>query len=410
MKKILYGISKLWPASLMISLCLLSACHGDGDDDDKKTASALPKKPTDTIAISAKQMEVAGITTGSIEQKNLSSIVKATGALVLPPSNQAMVSTSIAGNVKQILVKEGDYVKSGQVVAYIESPEFTHMQQEYLTTKSDLVYIEQEYDRQKLLNDQNAGTGKVYQQAKANFLSGQEKLQTMTTALKQLHISVEQLNQGNVSAKVPLIAPLSGQVNHIYVTIGSPAEVNKPLLDVINGQGIYADLKIFEKDINQVKVGQKAELALNGQNQQFINGVIYALNSTFETDNRVVIAHVRLNGGQTDHLIPGTYLSATIKTGNQTAAALPMDAVVSDGGKQYIFMVLPGKAGKTKDNDDKALLFKKIEVVTGRSDMGYIAVQTLADLQAAAKVVTKGAQYILAESQKSAAGDNDDTD
>jgi cobalt-zinc-cadmium efflux system membrane fusion protein len=410
MKKILPGISKLLQAGLMISLCILSACHSGGDADDKNTGSASPKKPSDTIAISPKQMEIAGITTGSIEQKDLSSIIKATGALVLPPSNQAMVSTAIAGNVKQILVKEGDDVKSGQIVAYIESPEFNRMQQDYLTTKSDLVYIEQEYERQKLLNDQNAGTGKVFQQAKANFLSGQEKLKTMAAALKQLHISLEQLNQGNVSAKVPLIAPLSGQVNHVYVTIGSPAEVNKPLLDLINNQGIYADLKIFEKDINQVKVGQKVELALNGQPQQFINGVIYALNSTFETDNRVVIAHVRLIAGQTSHLIPGTYVSATIKTSNQTTTALPMDAVVSDGAKQFIFLALGEGDERLASDHGKKFNFKKIEIITGQTDMGYIAIKPLLDLPKNVKVVTKGARYILAESLKGDSDGSSDTD
>jgi cobalt-zinc-cadmium efflux system membrane fusion protein len=411
MKKILPGIKYLFQCSLIAALCALSACHaagGDSDDHDTKTTPAA--KQSDTVQITQKQMEVAGITLGGIEQKNLGSIVKATGTLVLPPSNQAVVSTIIAGTVKQILVSEGAYVKSGQVVAYIESPDFITMQQDYLTTKSSQVYLRQEYERQKLLNDQNAGTGKVYQLAKANFLSGQEKLQSMATALKQLHINRERLNQGTISPAAPLIAPLSGQVDHVYVTIGSPAEVNKPLLDVIDDHGIYADLDIFEKDISRVKVGQKVELALNGQSPQIVKGTIYALNSTFETANRVVVAHVRLTPDGTTHLIPGTYVSAAIQISNRTVPALPEDAVVSAEGKQFIFLLTGEKAAPSVGANGKTFNFKKVEVVTGETDMGYTAVKLLAGLPGDAKVATSGAKYILAESQKSPAGESGDDD
>lgn len=409
MKKILPGIKHLFQSGIVISLCLLSACHSGGsnsdDDDDAKTPAN--GKTTDIIQITQKQMEVAGVTTGTIAQKNLRAIVKATGQLVLPPANQAVVSTVIPGTIKQIFVTEGSYVKSGQVVALIESPQFIQMQQDYLTTKSNLVYLKQEYDRQKLLNDQNAGTGKVYQLAKANYLSGQEKLQSIATALKQVGINMNRLNQGTISPDAPLTAPLSGQVNHVDVTIGSPAEVNKPLLDVINDQGIYADINIFEKDVDRVKVGQSVELALSGRDQQLVEGVIYALNSTFETANRVVIAHVRLKAGKTNHFIPGTYVSAAIQVSSQTAPALPDDALVSADGKQFIFMQQSEKAAH-KNGNSEVFNFKKIEVVTGETDMGYIAIKLVDSLPKDAKVVIHGAKYVLAESLKGASDDDDD--
>ncbi len=404
MKKIYLNSHKvLFPALIIGSL--FASCHSKTADNDNKTAVQAPS--TDTIEISQKQISVAGIVTGSIEQRNMSSVVKASGQLLLPPANQAVVTTAIAGIVKQILVKEGSEVRSGQAVAYIESPEFTRLQQDYLTTKSNLVYVQQEYDRQKLLNDENAGTGKVYQQAKANFLSEQEKLQAIAATLSQLHINVAALNQGHMESKVPVIAPFSGQVNHVYMTIGSPAEVNKPLVDLINNNGIYCDLKIFEKDINQVKVGQQVMLALSGQEQQIINGTIYALNSEFETDNRVVIAHVRLNRTNDRHLIPGTYVSASVTTGSKTTPALPEDAIVSADGKQYVFLALGQDEDKKGSTATQGMNFKKTEVVTGQSDMGYVAIKLLADLPKDVRVVTKGAKYILAESQKGNAPDND---
>jgi len=407
MKNIFTGAYKLFLPLIIVGVGLASCHSGTTDKDDKTAVNAPAKKPTDTIEISQQQISVAGITTGSIEQRNISSIIKATGQLVLPPANQAVVTTAIAGIVKHILVKEGSQVRSGQPIAYIESPEFTRLQQDYLTTKSNLVYVQQEYERQKLLNDQNAGTGKVFQQAKANYLSEQEKLQAMASTLSQLHINVPGLNQGHIENKVPVIAPFSGQVNHVYMTIGSPAEVNKPLADIVNNSGIYCDLKIFEKDINRVKVGQKVELALSGQEQQVINGTIYALNSSFETDNRVVVAHVKLNITNNLHLTPGTYVAASVKVGSMTTTALPEDAIVSAEGKQYIFLTLGQDDDKKGSKAVQGMNFKKIEVVTGQIDMGYVAIKPITELPQDVKVVIKGAKYILAESQKGNASDND---
>jgi cobalt-zinc-cadmium efflux system membrane fusion protein len=408
MKNILLQTCKLLSVALIAGLSLPS-CHSTAaaDNDDNKAAAPAKKKSTDTIELSQKQVSVSGITTGFIEQKNVGSVVKASGQLVLPPSHQAVVTTAIAGIISEIPVKEGSEVRQGQAVAYIESPELIRLQQDYMTTKSNLVYVQQEYERQKLLNDENAGTGKVYQQAKANFISEQQKLQAMAASLAQLHVSVAALNKGQLIRKVPIIAPLSGQVNHVYIMVGSPADVNKPIIDIINNKDIYCDLKIFEKDINRVKVGQKAELSLSGQEQQVIHGTIYALNSEFETDNRVVIAHVRLNDAGNKHLIPGSYASASVITDNVTTPALPEEAIVSADGKQYIFLAL----GQDDDNKGskaaEGMNFKKVEVVTGASDMGFVGIKLLTDLPKDAKVVTKGAKYILAESQKGDASDDD---
>lgn len=407
MKRIVIPTYKLFIPAVVLLVAIVS-CHSDKPDaDDQPKTVASPKKSSDTTEISQAQIRTAGIVTGNIEQRNINTVVKATGQLVLPPANQAVVTTAVAGIIKQVLVKEGSAVRAGQPVAYIASPEFTRMQQEYLTTKSEQVYIEQEYERQKLLNDENAGTGKVYQQAKANYLSGQQKLQTMAASLEQLHISVTALNQGHLIEKVPVIAPLSGQVNHVYITVGSPADVNKPLVDIINGQDVYGDIKIFEKDINSVKVGQKVELSLSGQDQQSLAGTIYALNSTFETDSRVIIAHVRLQPPVGLHLVPGSYITASIITDKKTTAAVPEDAVISADGKQYIYLALGQDDDKSGDKTPQGMNFKKMEVVTGQADMGYIAVKLLKDLPEDAKIVTRGAKYILAESLKGSAQDDD---
>src|SRR5690606_24528688 len=88
---------------------------------------------SEAIELTEEQMKAVGIEIGKIELKNLSSVIKASGQLEVPPQNKADVTSLIGGVTKSIFVLEGNYVKKGQTVAMIENPEFIKLQQEYLS-------------------------------------------------------------------------------------------------------------------------------------------------------------------------------------------------------------------------------------------------------------------------------------
>lgn len=68
---------------------------------------------------------------------------------MLPPQNQAQVSISTGGIIKTINVTEGSFVKQGQTLATIVNNKVIQLQQDYLENKSQLVYLQAEFKRQK---------------------------------------------------------------------------------------------------------------------------------------------------------------------------------------------------------------------------------------------------------------------
>lgn len=188
--------------------------------------------------------------------------------------------------------------------------------------------------------------------------------------------------------------------------------MNKILMEVIDNTAIYCDLKIFQKDLHKVKVGQKITYQLAGQTDRTFTGKIRSINSTYEVENRIVIAHATINHERNDKLIPGTYVSASVQVGNKTVPAVPLDAVVNAEGKEFIFLVLPASnvpetKGKNQDTTSQRqeVRYKKMEVVTGLADMGFVELKLLKPLPASALLVTKGARYVLAQSR---GGESDD--
>ncbi|MBG6234044.1 cobalt-zinc-cadmium efflux system membrane fusion protein [Pedobacter sp. CAN_A7] len=353
------------------------------------------------MALSKAQMEAVGITLGKIELKNLKNVVKANGQLEVPPQNKAEVHPIIGGVISKIFVLEGNYVRKGQTLVTIENPDFLKVQQDYLASKSDLSFATKEYERQKELMAAKAGTGKVFQQAEANYFTEQSRFKALQSQLRQIGISVASLNKGTMVTRVAVSAPISGVVGHIQATTGGYAETSSPLMTITDNSQIHCDLLVYEKDLFKVKKGQKVDFILTNQNNQQISGTIYGINKTFENESKAVITHAKIDNSSNKNLIPGMYVSALINVGNQTTHAVPIEAVVNGQGKSYIFMVddTPEKPGHHKENENKDeagvhYRFKKVEVVTGVSDLGYIEITPLAELGKDAVIVNKGAFYI----------------
>ncbi len=394
------------------------ACESSTKEEKNKDEKAVDEKQNpetkedkSVIELTEQQMKAVGIETGKIELKNLSSVVKASGELEVPPQNKADVTSLIGGIIKKIFVLEGSYVKKGQVVAMIENPEFIKLQQEYLSIKNGSTYTAQEFERQKELKDADAGTGKIYQQAESNLMIERARLKGLETQMKQFGINPSSVSNGNIVTQLPVRSPISGNLGHIKVNVGSYVDDTNSLMEIIDNSQIHCDLQIFEKDLFKVKVGQEVNFILTNQDNRQITGKIYGINKSFESENKAVIAHAVINDSGKNNLIPGMYVSALIKIGSEEVSAVPTDAIVKSEGKEYIFVVKEENESvaevKDKSNEKEAtepdakVAFKMIEVVTGVSELGYSEITPVDNIPVDAKVVTKGAFYILSKAKGS---------
>jgi len=401
MKAIIKNINKsLISSLLLVAMIFLVSCQENKPSAEAETEEG---EHSEALLLSEKQMNAVGITLGLVESKNLKSVVRANGHLEVPPQSNAEVHPLIGGLIRKIHVLEGNYVRKGQTLVTLENPDFIQVQQDYLASKSALSFAEKEYERQKELMVAKAGTGKIYQQAEANYYAEQARLRTLERQLRQMGISVSQLDKGDVITQVAVSAPISGVVGHIMATTGSFAETSRPLMNITDNSRIHCDLLVYEKDLFKVKSGQQVDFVLTNQNNQPITGKIYGINKSFENDSRAVIAHARIDNSANKNLIPGMYVSALINVGNQTTRAVPLDAVVSAQGKSYIFVVDTSAAkeehvaGDKEDHGhehEKKFHFKQVEVATGVSDLGYIEITLLTPVPEDAVIVTKGAFYI----------------
>lgn len=123
---------------LLVSCFLVVTSCGE-----KKTEETNTEEKTETeIALTEAQFKTIGVETGSIEMKNLNTVIKANGYTAVPPQNMANISTLIGGVVKDIYVLEGTYVSKGKTLATIQNLEVTEMQEDYNSAIANIEYLQ----------------------------------------------------------------------------------------------------------------------------------------------------------------------------------------------------------------------------------------------------------------------------
>ncbi|KAA8483810.1 cobalt-zinc-cadmium efflux system membrane fusion protein [Arcticibacter tournemirensis] len=394
--------------SILFFLCslLVLGCGGNEQPTDDAEKESEETATREGIQLSQRQIDAVNIQLGPIEEKNLKSVVKASGQLEVPPQNKAEVTLLTGGVVKQIFVLEGSHVYKGQKLAAIESNEIISLQQEYLTALNELNYAKKEFTRQKELNENNAGTGKVLQQAEAAYHGDEARTAALARRLQQAGVNPSVTAKGKLTSLVPVYSPLGGTISKISIETGSYAEAARSLMNVIDNSKVHCDLLVYEKDLFKVKEGQTVTFLLTNQNNREITGKIYGVNQSFENDSKAIIAHAVIENAAKSNLIQGMYVSALIETGSHTTPAVPTESIVRSGGKEYIYYLkkVEKEAGSAKDKDQKTpadavYYFDKAEVISGVSDLGYTEIKLITPVPKDVRIVTKGAFYILSSTE-----------
>lgn len=381
---------------IILFFILLTACNKNAPTEKKDAKEKTEESHTESVEveISESQMKAVDIRLGKIEQRDLNSVIRVNGEMALDPQRRAEVTSLLGGIIRQITVIEGRSVRAGQTVAYLENTEIVELQKNYLTRKKEALIAEQEYRRQKDLSSQGAGVEKTLQQASANFEITKAQLIGLEKQLKQISISPAQVSAGNMVTRIPIKTPISGIVSKINISTGSYVDMQTPLMNVTDNSGIHCDMKVFEKDINMVKIGQEVNIVLTNQQGTNLKGVVYEINKSFEGDTKAITVHTTIQSKPDIRLIPGMYVTGLINVGKQKTDAVPNDAIISNEGKKYIFVL----EKEAREEGVKMYHFQRVEVLTGISELGYTQITPVNKLENGVTIVKNNAFYLASMS------------
>lgn len=304
---------------------------------------------------------------------------------------------------------------------------FIILQEEYLSVNSKTALAELEFARQKELLAGNAASLKVKQIAEAELEGLKTRKASLKKQLELIGINPASVSVDNIQSTISIRSPIAGAISNVMVNIGSYADINTAIAEIVDNSQLHLDLYVYEKDLQKLKEGQTIHFTLTNNPGKEYDAIIFGISNTFESSTKAVAVHAMVKGDK-QGLIDGMSITALVSLENATVDAVPTNAIVSHEGQDYIFIVTDahaeeehhdekepaehqhdehghdhGEKPETKskegehEHEEAGTTFEKIPVRKGTSDVGYSEITLLKDIPANSKVVINGAFFILAK-------------
>lgn len=352
----------------------ISSCSSKTEEPEQ------PVENENIVTLTDAQYKNADIIISRIEDKEISAVIKLNGKIDVPPQNMVSVSAPLGGYLRSTNLLPGMRVGRGQVIGRMEDQQYVQLQQDYLMAKTKLQYAEQDYKRQRELNESQASSDKVMQQAQAEANSQRILMNSIGQQLRLVNINPGSVSTGNITRSTNIYSPISGFVSKVNVNIGKYVSPSEVMFELINPSDIHLNLKVFERDVRKLYIGQKLIAYTNTNPDKKYNCEIILINKdvTMEGTTEVMCHFFNYDPS----LLPGMYMNAEVQLDTRTEKALPDDAIVTFEGKQYIF----------KQVGDKK--FEMQEVNIGNKEYAYTTIVN-ADSLLEKKIVVQGAYALL---------------
>ncbi|GGG59916.1 efflux RND transporter periplasmic adaptor subunit [Epilithonimonas arachidiradicis] len=362
-------------------ILILSSCSGKKEEE--KTVyenTKFKEKDQNTVQMSDKQLQSIGLTTTTIQEKTMQKLIRLNGKVEIAPSHISSISSIMGGHIKSINVINGSHFSKGQVLAVVEDPQFIQLQQDYLVTKAQLESARLNLNRQKDLNITKATSDKTLQTAQADYSTLNATLKGLEEKLRIIGINAKGLNSSNIRSRINVYAPFSGFVSKILVNNGQYINPSDTLFELINPSGLLLELKMFENDVNDVKIGQEI-LVYNNQNpdKKSTAKIVSIVPSIENGGSSIAVAKLSTPNPE---FIKGMYINAEVTINSRFTIGLPNESVVSFESKNYVFEDLGNKK------------YKMIPVNVGISDDSFTEILKAESLKDK-KIVQKGAYGLL---------------
>lgn len=364
----------------LLSIVLVISCQSKTE-----TTVAEKNKEENEVTLTATQLKNADLSFDTIEQQAMNSTIKVNGKITLSPDAVASVSMPLGGYIKALKVMPGMTVSKGQLLAVVEDQAYVQLQQEYLSTKQQLLYSSKDYQRQKELNASQASSDKTFQLAESDYAKNKITLKALEEKLRLININPANLTENSISKSVRIVAPISGLLTKVNVNLGKYVNATDALFQIMDNKSMYAQLQVFDKDAANLSIGQKLKVYTNAQPDVMYSTSIQYVNKSFDEKDNSVEVYAKISN-YTNTLIPGNYINAIIELTNEKAFVVPHEAVVNFEGKNYVFV------------QESNLAFKMVEVQTGLVSKDVTEIRNYEVLQHK-KIVTKNAYTVLMASK-----------
>lgn len=387
--------------NLIITIFILIFISGCGkveneskNDTEKK---GIEKEKTESVILSKESKEKINLETEIIKEEQYIGLIKIPAVVVTDQNFEAQVGPIVAGRVKKVFVNVGSYVSAGQTLMLIEGLEIGVLKADFLKAKTTLDYTEQEYNRQKSLSEQNAGSQKNLISSKAEYEKARAEFNSMDKKIHSIGLKDEDIlndkNDLHTSGDLAIKSPISGVIVDRSVVVGQYIESSFIAFKILNTKSLLVDGQIYENDFNKLGNNKSVEFKTPSvPNEVFSCELVYK-GQLIDEKTRTIKVRAKVNNSR-NKLLPQMFGDLIIKSAeNRRGIFIPSSAIHKDNEQSFIFM---------QENDST---FKIVEVKTGLELEEKVEI--ISGLKENDRIVTNGVFELKSELQKESFGEGE---
>jgi membrane fusion protein, heavy metal efflux system len=332
-------------------VCLsLTACEKKFNPADGAPPSA-PMIPTgDMSLVTVDKPDQFPVVTA--ERIDAPAELQVTGAVYPDIAREVPVISLASGRVVDIKARLDDYVKKGQLLLKVQSPDITNAFDVYLKAVNDEQLTNKAYVRAKDLYGHGAISLSLLEQAEDSERDNQADLTAAEEQLRTLGI-----DKHDPHSVVPVYAPISGVIVAQNVTIAAAAGVNfsgsSTAFTIADLSVVWIVCDVYENDIPKLQLGQHADIRLNAYPGRVLSGHISDIGPVLDPSIRT--AKVRIEVPNPGILKLGMFVTATFESKTKEAHAVVLaSAILHLHDRDWVFVPVGGNQ------------FRRVEIHGGR--------------------------------------------
>lgn len=288
-----------------------------------------------TTAITQTHIEIAQSDVVVAEERNLTQTLNLSGTV--KALNYAVIKAKVAGELKEVTVREGDRVKAGQVLARIDPVEYqqrwTQLKEQSDAAKSQMEIAQRQWDTNKALVDQGFISKVALDNSQASL---QGAIASHRAAVAAADVARKALDDS------VLIAPFAGVIALRSAQLGERVGIDARVLELVDLSQLEIETPLTPSDSVDVRVGQPARIQIEDR-KQLVSAKVKRISPSAQVGSRSVMVYLSID--EPEGLRHGLFAKGQLQLKTVQALSLPLSAVRTDRAKPYVQVV--DKVGET---------------------------------------------------------------
>lgn len=294
-------------------------------EDSVANSMAAPpaESPLVAVQISPQRLQSIGVKTGRVERKMVSDEIRSTGSVAVDETRLAYVQVRFSGYIQKVFADATyQYVRKGQPLVTIYSPDLVATEREYLVAKQ---------------NQQQVAQSTVQGVAS----SAASLLGASAERLKQWGVPEKEIarleSTGQVQQEVEVDSPVSGYITERNALPSVAVQPGMRLYTIADLSTVWVQAQVFQNDLARIKVGAPAVLSVNTYQGRTFTGRVDFIYPQVDTETRTAKVRMIFSNSRLQ-LKPGMFVNVSLKVPMGSQVVIPATGVLQSGTREIAFV------------------------------------------------------------------------